>query len=267
MSQYLPASPLMPMQTQNRRVWLLAAGAFATAIAGGYVALYPVLLVVPVAVACIVLVCIRPAWAVLGVVAVATSVEQFTYSIGTRGGPPDESAAALPRSGSRRDHHSDRGVHPRLLARVDLAQRCAAQLRDQPFAGRNLHVCVLGVVGDRDGRRAHQPCPNPRHAVGDCGRGSCSLRPTCTAWAKLKTRRSLDALLWALVIGSGFKALQGVYIFFTYARNLRPRPEAILGHEEAFFFCLFITITAALWLYNVRGRLRTTATALLPIVP
>jgi len=86
------------------------------------------------------------------------------------------------------------------------------------------------------------------------------------AWTLLSTRRALDAVLWTLVLGTGFKALQGTYIFLAYARRMRPRPETILGHEEAFFFCLFVVITAALWLYSLRGPLRTTATALLPVV-
>jgi hypothetical protein len=85
-------------------------------------------------------------------------------------------------------------------------------------------------------------------------------------WGLLRTRASLQSVLWVFVLGSGFKALQGDYIFFSYSRNLRPRPESILGHEEALFFSLFIIITVALWLYGQQGRLRTVATALLPIV-
>jgi hypothetical protein len=86
------------------------------------------------------------------------------------------------------------------------------------------------------------------------------------AAAFLRTKQALDALLWTIVLGSGFKALQGTYIFFDYARAMRPRPEAILGHEESFFFGVFVTLTVALWLYQVRGNLRTTATCLLPFV-
>jgi hypothetical protein len=47
---------------------------------------------------------------------------------------------------------------------------------------------------------------------------------------------------------------------------MSPRPESVLGHEEALFFGVFIFLTLALWLYDVRGRLRTTATAFLPLV-
>jgi O-antigen ligase len=81
----------------------------------------------------------------------------------------------------------------------------------------------------------------------------------------LNTRRALRAVLWTLVLGSGFKALQGVKIWRA-ARHLTPRPEAILAHEEAFFFGLFIFLTLGLWVFEQRGALRVTATALLPVV-
>jgi len=81
----------------------------------------------------------------------------------------------------------------------------------------------------------------------------------------LGTRTALRSMLWALVIGTGCKAVQGLLIFAS-ARSMRPRPEAVLGHEEAFFFGLFIFITIGLWLYELRGPLRTTATAFLPLV-
>ncbi len=81
----------------------------------------------------------------------------------------------------------------------------------------------------------------------------------------LNTRRALRAVLWTLVLGSGFKALQGIKIWIP-ARHLTPRPEAILAHEEAFFFGLFVFLTLGLWVFEQRGALRVTATALLPVV-
>ena len=86
------------------------------------------------------------------------------------------------------------------------------------------------------------------------------------AAALLRTRQALEAILWAMVLGTGFKGMQGTEIFFAYARSMVPRPEAILGHEEAFFMGFFILLTAALWLYGIRGPLRSTATLLLPFV-
>ncbi len=81
----------------------------------------------------------------------------------------------------------------------------------------------------------------------------------------LNTRRALRAVLWTFVLGSGFKALQGLKIWIP-ARHLTPHPEAILAHEEAFFFGLFIFLTLGLWIFEQRGALRNTATALLPVV-
>ena len=81
----------------------------------------------------------------------------------------------------------------------------------------------------------------------------------------LQTKRALRAVLWTMVLGSGFKALQGVKIWIP-ARHLTPRPQAILAHEEAFFFGMFIFLTLGLWIFEQRGALRTTATALLPAV-
>jgi hypothetical protein len=73
-------------------------------------------------------------------------------------------------------------------------------------------------------------------------------------------------LLWTIVLGSGVKSIEGVVNYFTIARRLTPRPEEILSHEEAFFFGIFLLSTLALWLFQVRGRLRTVATAFAPLV-
>jgi hypothetical protein len=72
-------------------------------------------------------------------------------------------------------------------------------------------------------------------------------------------------VIWAFVIGTGLKAAQGIYVFIQ-VRNWQPRPEAVLGHEEAFTFGVFIILVGALWLFRVDGRLRKTATWLLPLV-
>jgi hypothetical protein len=60
--------------------------------------------------------------------------------------------------------------------------------------------------------------------------------------------------------------LEGVFNFFVLARKLDPRPEAILSHEEAFFFGVFLLSTLALWLFQIRGRIRVVATAFAPLV-
>ena len=75
----------------------------------------------------------------------------------------------------------------------------------------------------------------------------------------------LRLAMWALVLGSGFKAAQALYSFL-HVRNQIPRPDFIVGHEEALFFALFVILTLSLWLFQIPGRLRTTATMLLPLV-
>jgi hypothetical protein len=79
-------------------------------------------------------------------------------------------------------------------------------------------------------------------------------------------RNVIRIIMWTVVLGSGFKSLQGTWVYFTVARHMLPRPEAILGHEESFFFAMFLFITLGLWVWGERGPLRRVATALLPFV-
>jgi O-antigen ligase len=76
---------------------------------------------------------------------------------------------------------------------------------------------------------------------------------------------SLRVLLWAFVIGTGIKGVQGT-VEFLAVRGRVPRPDAILGHEEAVFFGVFLLLTAALWLFDSPSRLRSVATAIAPLV-
>jgi O-Antigen ligase len=79
----------------------------------------------------------------------------------------------------------------------------------------------------------------------------------------LTSKKHLQALLWVLAIGIGIKGIQGV---ISLALHYNARPQAILAHEESFFFGLFIAVLAALWLMPIKGRLRTTMTFLFPFV-
>ena len=78
-------------------------------------------------------------------------------------------------------------------------------------------------------------------------------------------RRALRAVLWTLVACIALKAAQGLVIFMQ-VRHMDPRPESVLGHEESFFFALLVFLVLAMWLWRVDGRLRATATWLLPLV-
>ena len=79
------------------------------------------------------------------------------------------------------------------------------------------------------------------------------------------TKDALRAVYWAIVLGTGFKAAETLFYFFR-VHHEQPRPQAIVGHEEALFFGIFVLLTLSLWLFGVAGRLRTTATWLLPLV-
>ena len=54
----------------------------------------------------------------------------------------------------------------------------------------------------------------------------------------LTTRSAIRSVIWGLIIGIGFKSAQGLATFLA-VRNEVPRPEAVLGHEEALFFACF----------------------------
>jgi O-antigen ligase len=83
--------------------------------------------------------------------------------------------------------------------------------------------------------------------------------------AFVRDRRAIRALLWTLVGTVGFKALQGIYLWISN-RHVVPRPESYISHEASYFFAIFVILVAGLWLFDQRGRLRTWATWLLPLV-
>ena len=81
----------------------------------------------------------------------------------------------------------------------------------------------------------------------------------------LTKTRELDAILWGIVIGTGLKGVLGTERVISLA-NVVPHPQAILEHEESFFFSIFILLTVAMWVLGRRGKLRLVATLLLPFV-
>jgi hypothetical protein len=83
--------------------------------------------------------------------------------------------------------------------------------------------------------------------------------------AFVRDRRSIRAVLWTFVGTVGFKAVQGIYVWLGHRHTL-PKPESYISHEASYFFVIFVVLVAALWLFDQRGRLRTWATWLLPVV-
>jgi hypothetical protein len=81
----------------------------------------------------------------------------------------------------------------------------------------------------------------------------------------IRSHSAIQAMLWTLTVAELVKAIQAIYIF-VLSRPWRPHPQSLLAHEEALFFSLFFLMVIALWLFGLRGRLRTVATSIVPLV-
>jgi hypothetical protein len=83
--------------------------------------------------------------------------------------------------------------------------------------------------------------------------------------AIVRDRRAIRAVLWGFVGSVAFKAFQGIYVWIG-ARHDFPKPESYIGHEASYFFVIFMFLVLTLWLFDQRGKLRTWATWLLPVI-
>jgi hypothetical protein len=214
-----------------------------------------------------------PASGVITLVGFATLIEQYPYSVGIPG--LDAFTDRIPLFASLQGSLGFTGL---VMSPVDIAvvmllfvwlTRAASTRslhlpRTQVSVGLGLMLVIAAVALARGLMGAA--------VKADSDAALLEIRP----WAYLAaaylltsqlmgSRRAVQAALWAFVLGSGFKAIQGVYIYLGI-RSLSPRPDAILAHEESVLFGIFIMLTLCLWLYRQRGRLRTVATCLLPIV-
>lgn len=77
--------------------------------------------------------------------------------------------------------------------------------------------------------------------------------------------RTLEVMLWTLVLAIGLRAVYGVYRWQALS-SLHPPPETILEHDDTVFFTLYVLLTLSLWALGHRGWLRRVATLLLPFV-
>jgi O-Antigen ligase len=250
---------------RRRALFVLPAAALAAAICGLLAGVQPVLLAIPVLLVIPVILWRRPEFAIITLLASATLIENFTYTVGTHAG------AFTSKIPWWRTFTHGMIIFPVefFLLIVIMVWVLKAGVeggfgipKSPVFRCLKVFWALLLVavgVGMAHGAKIKFDFWELRSWI------YLSVAMVLAA-ALIRKRSALDLVLWTFVLGSGFKGLQGTYIFFSYARAMRPRPEAILGHEEAFFFGVFIMITAAYWLYGFRGRLRTTATCLLPFV-
>jgi len=206
----------------------------------------------------------RPSLGPVVLVLAAVSIEQFPYRVGARAGTPTARIPLFKGLGPSA-HVSLADVLLLVLLLIMVLKGDDEGVRRWPHSAVTAGIVgllVAATVGVAVGVAHH----------GDLRTSLMEVRPYVYLAAAylltavvISSHAGIRAVLWAFVLGSGFKAAQGLVIF-AWARHLQPRPEAVLAHEEAFFFGLFVFITLGLWLFEIGGRLRATATMLLPIV-
>lgn len=230
----------------------------------GGIVLFPLILVVPAIIR-------WPRAALIGLLAGTTVVDQFQYTIGpvVPYGPSYKGPINIPlfRSLTKGSFVTPVEIITALLLVVFLMKGAHDRNWHVPrsaLAKSIAALLVLAVVLGLGSCLAHH---------GDFNEALWQLRPWYfVASVYLLTsyffagRDMFKPLLWTIVIGSGAKSVEGVINYFTIAVHLTPRPDAILSHEESFFFALFLLTAAALWLFQIRGRLRTVATLFAPLV-
>lgn len=82
----------------------------------------------------------------------------------------------------------------------------------------------------------------------------------------VKTRRAINTIVWILIVGAGFRAVEGTIRYLLYYRGHTLQVVDVFPHEQAFFFNAFLTMTAILLLYGGPARMKRVALWLLPFV-
>lgn len=207
----------------------------------------------------------RPASAVIVLLAVATVVEQFPYFVGARSGV-FTSRLGIFSSATKGSGLSLFELLLGLSVAVWLMHGSATRSWNLPrsplsyalatFMGLVAAAVAVGLAG---GGTAQVILYELRPWI-YLGTGYVLASSLLTGWSS-----GVRAVMWTVVLGTGFKAAQGL-VMWVRVRNAPVAPEWILAHEESFFFGLFLILTLALWLFGIRGRLRTVATVLAPVV-
>jgi O-Antigen ligase len=205
----------------------------------------------------------RPEFAPTVLLVAALTVEQFPYTVGTRAGAATAQIPLFHGTGGL--HISPADILLALTFGIYVAKMGMGTVRPWPRSVTTTTMwCLLAAV-------VYGIAIGKMHG-GQLRFAFTEIRPYVylvatffLASVLVTTRAALRSVLWAIVIAVGFKAGQG-FLLFLSVRHYAVRPEAVLGHEEALLFSLFFLLTLALWLFDVRGPLRTTATWLFPLV-
>jgi hypothetical protein len=190
-------------------------------------------------------------------------VEQFPYTVGSRAGAWTAQIPLFHGTGGL--HISPADALIALMLGIYVARMGMGSVRPLPrTATAKAMYCVFAVViygilvGKIHGGQL-------RFAMTEIRPYFYLVTTFLLASVLVTTRAAFRAALWAIVIAVGFKATQALLLFMS-VRHLAVRPDAVLGHEEALFFSLFFLLTLSLWLWEVPGTLRKTATWLTPLV-
>jgi hypothetical protein len=190
-------------------------------------------------------------------------VEQFPYTVGSRAGAWTAQIPLFHGTGGL--HISPADALIALMLGIYVARMGMGTVRPLPrTATAKAMYCVFAVVvygvviGKIHGGQL-------RFAMTEVRPYFYLVSTFLLASVLVTTRAAFRAALWAIVIAVAFKASQALFLFMS-VRRLAVRPDAVLGHEEALFFSLFFLLTLSLWLWDVPGTLRKTATWLIPVV-
>jgi hypothetical protein len=191
------------------------------------------------------------------------TIEQFGYTIGARGGAATTKIPLF---------HGMSGLHINpadlllvLLFSIYLIKRDTALVRPwphSPTASSVKWLLVAVLYGLVLGKLHHGTL---RFAFTEIRPYVYLAATFYLASVLIANRSALRSVLWAIVLSVSFKAAQGLMLFLS-VRHMAVRPDAVLGHEEALFFALFFLLVLSLWLFEVKGTLRKTATWLVPVV-
>jgi O-Antigen ligase len=205
----------------------------------------------------------RPDFAPTVLLVGGLTVEQFPYTIGARAGAATAQIPLFHGTGGL--HISPADALIALVFGIYVAKLGMGTVRPWPrSATTTTMLCLFGailyglVLGKIHGGQLRFAFTEVRPYV-------YLVATFLLTTVLVTTRAAFRAALWGIVIAVAFKAGQGLLLFMS-VRQLAVRPDAVLGHEESMFFSLFILLTLALWLFDVKGTLRTAATWLVPLV-
>jgi hypothetical protein len=79
-------------------------------------------------------------------------------------------------------------------------------------------------------------------------------------------RRSVDLLVWSLVVGAGIKGVQGTWRLYISLHGNAHSVESLFPHEQSFYFNAFLCYLPIAFLYGASSRLKKSMAAFFPFV-